>query len=385
MTAQRQETLRQTGPLTGFTVGVTAARRAEELATMLRRRGAEVQHGPAIRILPLADDRELFEASRNLADRPVDKVVVTTGIGFRGWLEAAEGWGLAAELARHLSEARLLTRGPKSTGALRAAGFHETWCPDSESNSEILHGLLEEGVRGQRIAVQLHGRRMPEFTEELRAAGAEVIEIPVYRWAAPLDIGPLDGLVDAAVNRRIDALAFTSAPAVTSMLELARHTGRWEGLLTAFREHVVAACVGPVCAQPLREIDVTVTFPERARLGSLVRSLSHSLPQRGEYLRIGGREVELRGQGVLVDGELRPVSPVPMALLRKLAERPGRVVSREELVAALPNGGEEHAVETAIGRLRTALGARRLVQTVVKRGYRLGMDSSEMLGARPPS
>ncbi|MGJ7906586.1 uroporphyrinogen-III synthase [Actinopolyspora sp. H202] len=385
MTAQRQETTRRAGPLTGFTVGVTAARRAEELTTMLRRRGAEVQHAPAIRILPLADDRELFEASRNLADRPVDKVVVTTGIGFRGWLEAAEGWGLAPDLSRHLREARLLTRGPKSTGALRAAGFHEAWCPDSESNSEILHGLLTEGVRGQRIAVQLHGRRMPEFTEQLRAAGAEVIELPVYRWAAPLDTTPLDGLVEAAMNRRIDALAFTSAPAVTSLLELARHTGRWEGLLTAFREHVVAACVGPVCARPLREIDVAVTFPERARLGSLVRSISHSLPQRGKYLRIGGREIELRGQGVLVDGELRSVSPVPMALLRKLAERPGRVVAREELVAALPNGGEKHAVETAIGRLRTALGAKRLVQTVVKRGYRLGMDHSEMLGSRPSS
>ncbi|SDJ94665.1 uroporphyrinogen-III synthase [Actinopolyspora mzabensis] len=349
---------------------------------MLRRRGAEVQHGPAIRILPLADDRELFEASRNLANRPVDEVVVTTGIGLRGWLEAAEGWGLAPELTRRLQEARLLTRGPKSTGALRAAGFQEAWCPDSESNSEILHGLLEKGVRGQRIAVQLHGRRMPEFTNELRAAGAEVIELPVYRWAAPLDTAPLDGLVEAAVNRRIDALTFTSAPAVTSLLELARQTDRWEGLLGAFREHVVVACVGPVCAQPLREIDVAVTFPERARLGSLVRSLSYSLPQRGKYLRIGGREIELRGQGVLVDGELRSVPPVPMALLRKLAERPGRVVAREELVAALPNGGEKHAVETAIGRLRTALGARRLVQTVVKRGYRLGMDSSEMPGSR---
>ncbi len=34
------------GPLAGFTVGVTAARRAEELATLLKRRGAAVQHAP---------------------------------------------------------------------------------------------------------------------------------------------------------------------------------------------------------------------------------------------------------------------------------------------------------------------------------------------------
>jgi len=36
---------------------------------------------------------------------------------------------------------------------------------------------------------------------------------------------------------------------------------------------------------------------------------------------------------------------------------------------------QEHAVETAIGRLRTALGQPKLVQTVVKRGYRLALEA----------
>jgi len=50
-------------------------------------------------------------------------------------------------------------------------------------------------------------------------------------------------------------------------------------------------------------------------------------------------------------------------------------VPRSELLAALPGrGNDEHAVETAIARLRTALGNPKLVQTVVKRGYRLALD-----------
>jgi len=64
-----------------------------------------------------------------------------------------------------------------------------------------------------------------------------------------------------------------------------------------------------------------------------------------------------------------------MAVLRALAQSPGRVVSRRELTSALPGGGEEHAVETAIGRLRTSLGGGQVVQTVVKRGYRLAVDA----------
>ena len=38
-------------PLAGFTVGVTAARRAAELGSLLERRGAEVLHAAAIQIV----------------------------------------------------------------------------------------------------------------------------------------------------------------------------------------------------------------------------------------------------------------------------------------------------------------------------------------------
>ena len=50
-------------------------------------------------------------------------------------------------------------------------------------------------------------------------------------------------------------------------------------------------------------------------------------------------------------------------------------MSRAELLAAQPGGaGDEHAVENAIGRLRAALGVPGLVQTVVRRGYRLALE-----------
>ena len=57
-------------PLAGFTVGVTAARRADELGAMLERRGATVQHAPALRIVPLADDTHLLAATQELVARP---------------------------------------------------------------------------------------------------------------------------------------------------------------------------------------------------------------------------------------------------------------------------------------------------------------------------
>ncbi|MFF3610209.1 uroporphyrinogen-III synthase [Streptomyces sp. NPDC002580] len=363
------------GPLAGFTVGVTAARRADELGALLQRRGATVVHAPALRIVPLADDGELLTATKELVDNAPDVVVATTAIGFRGWIEAADGWGLGDELLARLRGVELLARGPKVKGAIRAQGLTEEWSPSSESMAEVLDRLLDEGVDGRRIAVQLHGDPLPGFVESLRAAGGEVVPVPVYRWMPPEDIGPVDRLLDAALTRGVDAITFTSAPAAASLLTRAEDRGLLPELLAALRHDVLPACVGPVTALPLQAHEIDTVQPERFRLGPLVQLLCQELPGRARALPVAGYRMEIRGHAVLVDGSLRPVPPAGMSLLRTLARRPGWVVARSDLLRALPGAGrDEHAVETAMARLRTALGAPKLIQTVVKRGYRLALD-----------
>jgi uroporphyrinogen-III synthase len=366
-------------PLTGYTVGVTAARRADELGAMLERRGATVLHGPAIRIVPLEDDTELLRATRSLLEGPVDIAVATTGIGFRGWIEAADGWGCGDELRATLGKARMLARGPKAKGAIRAAGLVEHWSPESEANAELLDHLLESGVDGLRIAVQQHGEPLPEFVDSLRHAGAEVVAIPVYRWTGPADPGPLDRLLDAVLAGQVDAMTFTSAPAAASMLRVAECRRQLDELLTALRTQVLVACVGPITAGPLSHKGIPVVQPDRGRLGALVRALSIALPARATKLEVGPVDLELRGSAVIVNGESKPVPPAPMAVLRALSANPGHVLSRRALAGVLRRHSgrdstvDPHAVETAIGRLRAALGNPTLVQTVVKRGYRLSM------------
>ncbi len=362
-------------PLAGFTVGVTAARRAEELGTMMARRGAAVQHGPALRIVALADDTDLLAATRRLIAHPPDITVATTGIGFRGWIEAADGWGAGEELLAALGGGTLIARGPKARGAIRASGLSDAWSPPSESSAEVLQYLLDGGVEGTRIAVQLHGEPLPDVVEALVVAGAEVIEVPVYRWAPPVDIAPLDRLTDSVLAGCIDVLTFTSAPACASLLARASERGVHDELVAALRGPVLALCVGPVTAAPLEMLDIPTVQPERSRLGAMVRKLEAEMPGRARRLPVAGHWMELRGHAVLIDGTLRPVPPAGMALLRVLARRPGRVVARAELLRALPGtSNDEHAVETAMTRLRAALGESRLVQTVVKRGYRLALD-----------
>jgi uroporphyrinogen-III synthase len=370
----------ESAPLTGYRIAVTSARRSEELCALLSRQGAEVCSAPAINMIALPDDAELHDNTKALIANPPDILVAHTGIGFRGWVAAAEGWGLANQLIAALSSARIVSRGPKATGALRAAGLHEEWSPKSESSHDVFKHLLDSGVSGKRVAIQLHGAAdawdpFPEFMGGLCSAGAEVVPIRVYRWKSTALGGDFDQLVSGIARRQFDAVSFTSAPAAAAVLERSRDL-RIEGqLLEALRSDVHAMCVGPVTSQPLKRKGVPTSSPERMRLGALARHITEQLPLLGSSTVVAaGHVVDIRGTCVLVDGSIKLLPPSSMSILRALAQRPGDVVSRPELLRVLPGSSNDpHAVDTAVLRLRTALSDKNIVATVVKRGYRLAV------------
>ena len=347
-------------PLAGYTVAVTAARRKEELGALLERRGARVVHAPTIRIVPLADDSELVAATREVLSRPVDLVVATTGVGFRGWLEAADAWHLP--LVEHLRSARVLARGPKARGAIRSGGLVDAWSPGSESSAEVLEHLLsgaEGPLEGRRIVVQLHGDPLTDVVAGLRQAGAEVLTVPVYRWVLPEDVAPVHRLVSSVISGAIDAVTFTSAPAAASLLAVAEEDGKREDLVAALTERVMVVAVGPVTAGPLDAAGIPSFQPERARLGPLAREVVARLPARDPVLAIGGHSLQVRGHGALLDGRLVELTPDATAALRALARSPGDVVPTSAPVAA---------------ELQAAL-AVPLVETVDGAGCRLRIDA----------
>lgn len=268
--------------LVGKTVALTAERRADEFATMLERRGAAIVHAPAIRVLPLTDDSDLRSVTEGIVDAPPAIAVMSTAVGFRGWLDAAEQWNMRAELVAALGRTRILARGPKVRGAIRGAGLREEWSPATEASEEVRDHLAAEGVVGVDIAVQLHGvitewEPTIHLSESLARLGAQVREVPVYRWIRPEDQGPLIELIEKILRHEVDAVAFTSAPAVASMLSTARDNGLLEEYLDALRGPVSAICVGPVTSAPLDALGVPTKAPERARLGSLAKFIEEQL------------------------------------------------------------------------------------------------------------
>lgn len=362
--------------LDGCTIVIAVDRRSSELAAALERHGAQVRHAPALTIVPHIDDDALIAATRELIARPPDVVVATTGVGFRGWMEAADEAGLLDELHDALDRAQIVARGPKARGAIQQAGLTADWVAESETSAELGEFLLAEGVSGRRVAVQHHGSGADGLDEIFERAGADVVSLTVYRWGPPPDPAAVSRSVVAAAQGEVDAVLFTSAPGAAEWLAAARHEGVLDAIVDREVEgRLLMASVGPITAGPLLDAGLQPLIAERGRLGSLVRAVvTHFGGGGAPSLPTTAGRLELRSTGIVLDGRHIPLSRSATDIVAALFEAQGGVISRQRLQASLPRSGENtHAVEMAVARLRESLGVPDLVKTVVKRGYRLNV------------
>jgi uroporphyrinogen-III synthase len=362
-------------PLEGFRVGITADRRWSEQAELLERRGASVLHAPTSSTDYLACHDTLRAATDDVISRPPDYLVATTGIGLRAWFEGAQAWGMAEQLAVSLQHTRVIARGPKASGAARGAGL-EVWAsPPSERLDDVVTLLAAEPLQGKRIAFQHYGEHDASAVAALAATGAEVVDVPVYRYRAPADDGHVVALLDAVRDGHIDAVTFTSAPAVRHLIAMARERDRDGELLDAFNHGgVLAACVGPVCAERAHACGITAPVaPERGRMGLLVRTISEVLAVRQRHLQCGPAAITVQGRAVAVDGERVELPARERAVLDVLLRHQGVVVSKPTILRAIDSDpAAVHALETTITRLRRNLGpAGASVRAVRGRGYML--------------
>jgi uroporphyrinogen-III synthase len=367
-------------PLEGFTIGVTADRRASEQAELLRRRGARVVSGPTIATAYLASDERLRRATTELLESPPTALVVTTGIGIRAWIEAAQSWGVDRELLDALAGARVIARGPKAAAAAQALGLDVAAAAADERMSGV-RALLGDLAPGDHVAVQSFGDDASDAETLLQRRDVRLTTVPVYRWQQPADLRPARQLVRATLDGRVHALTFTSAPAVRNLFTIAAGDGARtaDALRAALNERVVAACVGPACAEAARAVGIAEPLaPDVGRLGLMVRLLSERLQQSRSVLELAGTRVEVQGRAMLVGDEHIELSWREADVFAALAARNGALVSSTTLLRTVWGSAatDEHVVGVTVGRLRRKLGGSGdSVRTVARRGYRLEVTS----------
>jgi Tol biopolymer transport system component/DNA-binding winged helix-turn-helix (wHTH) protein len=131
-----------------------------------------------------------------------------------------------------------------------------------------------------------------------------------------------------------------------------------------------------------------VAIGARLRHNHRSSDLPHMPPAR--RVRFGPFELDTRTHELLKAGRRIRVRDQPIRILRALLERPGDLVTREELRTRLWPAETfvdfDHGLNTAVRRLRDALGdsadAPRFIETLPRRGYRFigTIDAADTIG-----
>lgn len=263
-TVKLQQVMAQTSrPLAGRRIVVTRAReQAGELVQALTALGAHVVQAPTIRIEPLANLDALREAL-GAAGR-YQWIVFTSQNTVRVVWDCLARWSLDATAFRGVPVAAI---GPATADALGERGVSPALVPDRFVAEAVVEALAgREEMRGKRVLLPRAQEARDTLPEGLRARGATVDVIPVYR-AVP-EQGDGGALGAELLAGLIDAVTFTASSTVRNFVDLV-------GRETATCGRYAAAVIGPVTATTARSLGIAVAVEaEQYTIPGLVEALS---------------------------------------------------------------------------------------------------------------
>lgn len=264
----------------GLTVAAFESRLAEGMRGMIVRHGGAPLIAPALREVPLTEHHEALAFAERLFAGQVDLLVCLTGVGTRT-LAAAIGTRYPSERLRDaLRVIPIIARGPKPVAALRELGLtHALTVPEPNTWQELLAVLdAQHPVREQRVTVQEYGASNPQLLDGLRARGAEVTTVSVYRWALPTDLTPLTNALRAIADGTVQIALFTNAAQVEHVHQIAEQEGLGPALARQWPRMVVGS-IGPIASAALRRhgwpVDVEPSHP---KMGILVQDVAAQAP-----------------------------------------------------------------------------------------------------------
>jgi uroporphyrinogen-III synthase len=384
--------------IAGLRVGVTACRRGGELVEALTRQGARVTWAPTVEEIPAPDTALQRQTAAVLAARP-SWVLVTTAEGLNRWVAGARQ--ARPDLLALLTTSKVAARGAKAAVACREHGVATVLTSPTERGADLARLVVDLARPGEEVAVVADGRGSPVVLAELESAGLGVHVVAPYRWTVPAAAGPTPDpvrsvpageLLRALCAGELDAMAFTSAPAVDGLFAVAAALGMetavHDALTGAGAGRVLVAAIGPVTAEALEDRLVGVgVCPLQPRIPALANALA-AAPMgfrsfgRAEPLLLDPRSRTVTGPGGVVE-----LSDLQFTLLASLARRPGltcpsSVLLREVWGEGVSSGAAaRRRLEVLASRLRSRLVSIDVhLATVPKRGYRLELTAPSLDG-----
>jgi uroporphyrinogen-III synthase len=255
------------------------SRRAAELAKLISTYGGEPVVAPAMREVPLDSNREALAFAEALLAGKFDIVIFLTGVGTRAVLSVAETKYPRDAFIAALQRVKVVPRGPKPIAVLRELGVTpaltvpepNTWRELLQTLDTAAYSSPEFHLRGARIALQEYGVSNPELIAGLTERGATVTRVPVYQWALPEDVAPIQSAIKELAEGKIGVILFTTGIQVAHLFQVAAEMKLEETLHRGLRRAIVAS-IGPTTSEELHRKGIQPDLePSHSKMGFLVK------------------------------------------------------------------------------------------------------------------
>lgn len=260
----------------GLTVATFESRMAVEIARLIERHGGVPLVTPALREIPLDDNSAALKFGVQLTTERVDMLILLTGVGTTAMFDLLKTRYPWSSIVAALRQTALVARGPKPVAALKAFGLQPTLTVPEPNTWVDLISTLDEyrPVKRLRVAVQEYGVSNPDLLEALKQRGAEVFQVPIYRWALPEDLGPLRQALNNIIDGKVSVLLITNAAQVDHVMRVLEKDGKVEPFRAALKKMVVAS-IGPTASERLRHHEWPIDLePSHPKMGILAKETS---------------------------------------------------------------------------------------------------------------
>ena len=240
-------------PLFGKRILMTRAKeQASEMAGLLASYGAEPVEAPTIEI---AQPTDWGPADRALVEIDSYRWIIFTSVnGVSRFMTRLRQRGLDA---RCLAGRTICCIGPRTAEELERFGIKADLIPDEYQAEGVLAALAGHSLQGTRVLIPRAEVAREILPEELRARGASVDVVSVYRTIVPKVEGTR--WRQQLLERDIHVVAFTSSSTVRNFVQLLGGPEAAKDLLTS----VAIACIGPITAKTAEEYGLTVAILSR--------------------------------------------------------------------------------------------------------------------------
>jgi len=266
------------GALEGRRIVVPETREIEVLAGMLERHGAAVIRCPLVAIRDADDPAPIVAWLERFVADPPDDLILFTGEGLQRLNKLAGTVGFSEKFVATLGRVRKITRGPKPARRLRELGLRPDLPVEPPTTAGIIAALAREGLAGRRVAVQLYpDNPHTELLDFLRAAAGSVDAVLPYAYASAAEEARVVAAIRAMAAGEIDLVAFTSAPQVRRLRQVARAAECEAALAEGFAKTRIAA-VGPVVAAAVASAGGAVAIqPDNFHMRPMVNAIVEAL------------------------------------------------------------------------------------------------------------